>query len=95
MYRFECAVILPNYLVSSNVLYGTEALYNISENEMREIENIKEVQMRNIFQVNTGIQVPPQPCARGEVLESYHILQCDIIFSGNKTYLENFIIGLK
>ena len=76
MYRFECAVILPNYLVSSNVLYGTEALYN---NEMKEIENIKDVQMRNIFQVNIGIQVPPQPCARGEVLDSYHILQCDII----------------
>ena len=49
----ECAVILPNSLVSSNVLYGTEALYNITECEMREIENIKEVQMRN-----TGIQVP-------------------------------------
>ena len=36
----------------------TEAMYNISESEMREIEKIEESQMRNIFKVETGIQVP-------------------------------------
>ena len=34
------------------------AIFNISETEMREIERIEESQMRNIFKVETGIQVP-------------------------------------
>ena len=58
IFSFECAVILLNSLIRISVLYGTKALYNITENEMREIEKIEEDQMRNIFQVNTGIQVP-------------------------------------
>ena len=33
-------------------------MYNISQSEMREIEKIEESQMRNIFKVKTGIQVP-------------------------------------
>ena len=58
IFTFECAVILLNLLIRSSVLYGTEALYNITESEMRGIEQIEGDQMRNIFQVKTGIQVP-------------------------------------
>ena len=55
---FECDFILLNSLVRSSVLYGTEAMYNITENELRELERIEENQMKNIFKADTGIQVP-------------------------------------
>ena len=45
-------------LVQGRIYHGTEALYNITESEIRGIEQIEEDQMRNIFQVKTGIQVP-------------------------------------
>ena len=39
-------------------MYGVEAMNRIDQIEMRELEKTKEDQMRNIFQVKTGIQVP-------------------------------------
>ena len=58
MFTFECAVIFLNSLVRSSVLYATEAMYNITEKEMRQLERIEEDHMRNILDVKTGIQVP-------------------------------------
>ena len=58
IYTFECAVIFLNSLVRSSVMYGVEAMNRIDQIEMRELEKIEEDQMRNIFQVKTGIQVP-------------------------------------
>ena len=58
IFTFKCAVILLNSLIRSIVLYGAEILHNITESEMRGIEQIEEDQKRNIFQVKTGIQVP-------------------------------------
>ena len=57
-FTFECALILINSMVRSSVLYGTEAMQNITEKEMRELERIEEDHLKNIFQVKTGIQVP-------------------------------------
>ena len=57
-YTFECGFILINSLIRSSVLYGTEAMYNITEKELREIERIEENQIKNIFKAETGIQVP-------------------------------------
>ena len=57
-YTFECAFIFLNSLIRNSVLYGTEAMYNISENELREIERIEESHKKNIFKADTGIQVP-------------------------------------
>ena len=57
-FTFECGLILVNSMVRSSVLYGTEAMQNISEKEMRELERIEEDHLKNIFQVKTGIQVP-------------------------------------
>ena len=57
-YTFECGLIFLNSLIRSSVLYGAEAMYNITEKEMRELERIEEAQMKNIFQAETGIQVP-------------------------------------
>ena len=37
-YRFECGKIFLNSLVRNSILYGTEAMYNMSEREYREIE---------------------------------------------------------
>ena len=51
-------MILLNSLIRSSVLYGTEAMYNITENEIRELERIEEKQMKSIFKAETGIQVP-------------------------------------
>ena len=36
---------------------ATEAMYNITEKELREIEIIEEKQRKNIFIAETGIQV--------------------------------------
>ena len=58
IYTFECALIFLNSMVRSSVLYGVEAMYSVTQNEIKEIEKIEEDQMRNIFQVKTGIQVP-------------------------------------
>ena len=58
MYTFECAVIFLNSLVRSSIMYGTEAMYNITQKDLRELEKIEEDQMKHVFQVKTGIQVP-------------------------------------
>ena len=58
IFTFECAIIFLNSLVRSSVLYATEAMYNINEKEMRQLEKIEEDHMRNILDVKTGIQVP-------------------------------------
>ena len=36
---------------------GTEAMYNITEKKLREIERIEENQIKNTFKTETGIQV--------------------------------------
>ena len=48
-YTFECGFIFPNSLIRSSVLYGAEAMYNITEKELRELERIEENQINKIF----------------------------------------------
>ena len=57
-FTFECGFIFFNSLVRNSVLYGTEVMYKLVEQEKREIEKIEENQLKNIFKVNTGIQIP-------------------------------------
>ena len=40
------------------MLYGAEAMHNITEKELRELKRIEENQMTNIFKAETGIQFP-------------------------------------
>ena len=40
------------------MLYGAEAMHNITEKELRELKRIEENQMTNIFKAETGIHVP-------------------------------------
>ena len=40
------------------MVYGTEAMYNMTEKDVIEIERIEENQIKNIFKTDTGIQVP-------------------------------------
>ena len=42
----------------SSVLYATEAMYNINEKKMRQLEKIEEDHIRNLLDLKAGIQVP-------------------------------------
>ena len=45
-YTFECGLTFLNSLIRKSVLYGSEAMYNITKKGMREIERIEEAQMK-------------------------------------------------
>ena len=55
-YTFECAFIYMNSILRGSTLYACETYYNLSENEVREIERIDEDFMREVFE--TGKRCP-------------------------------------
>ncbi len=57
-YTFECGFIYLLSLVRSSILYGTQAMFNMTETEIRELEKIEEGFMRQLYKPSTGIQVP-------------------------------------
>ena len=53
-YTFECGLIYLRSILRGSILYGTEVMFNMSENEMRTIERIEEEQLRQIFGTEKG-----------------------------------------
>ena len=48
----ECGFIYLNSTLGESILYGAEALINITEKEFREMEKIEEEQMRLFFKTD-------------------------------------------
>ena len=41
-YYFECAVLFMNVILRGSILYASETYYNLTENQLRNIERIEE-----------------------------------------------------
>ena len=48
-YTFECGFIYLNSLLRRSILFGTEAMIDIKEDDFRKIEQLEEEQMRLLF----------------------------------------------
>ena len=55
-YFYECSKIFMNVILRGSILYAGECYYNLTEKQLRRIEQIEEKYMRNIFQ--TGRSCP-------------------------------------
>ena len=51
-YTMECGLIYLNSILRGSILYGAEALINLTEKDFREIDQIEEEQMRLLFKTD-------------------------------------------
>ena len=56
-YTFECGIIYFNSLLRSIILFAAETMYNLKENEVREIERIEEDMLRQFFKTFKGCPI--------------------------------------
>ena len=54
---FECGFIYLRSILRGSILYGTEVMFNLREQEKRTIERIEEEQMRQFFQNEKGCPI--------------------------------------
>ena len=50
-------MIYLNSLLHSSILYASEAMYNVKENELRQIERIEENMLRKLFKTGQGCPI--------------------------------------
>ena len=53
-YYFECGIIFMNVMLRSSILYACETYYNMKDNEIRQLERIKEAFMRKLLDTQIG-----------------------------------------
>ena len=51
-YYFECAVLFMNVILRGSILYASETYFNLTENQLRNIERIEEEYMRKILKTS-------------------------------------------
>ena len=53
-YTIECGIIYLNSLLRSSILFAAETMYNVKENEFRQVEPIEEDLLRKLFKTGKG-----------------------------------------
>ena len=56
-YYFECAMIFFNVILRGSILYVSETYYNLTENNLRNIERIEEGFLRKILKTQKGCPI--------------------------------------
>ena len=56
-YYFECAAIFMLSMLRPSILYASEMYYNITENQLRQIEKIEESFLRKVFKTTKGCPI--------------------------------------
>ena len=56
-YYFECAMIFFNVRLRGSILYASETYYNLTENNLRNIERIEETFLRKVLKTSKGCPI--------------------------------------
>ena len=79
-YYFECAVILMNVMVRGSILYASEMYYNLKETELRQIEQIEEGFLRQVFKTTKGCPLTQLYLSIGEKPSRFEIQKRRLLF---------------
>ena len=85
-YYFECGILFLNLMLRSSILYGSEAYYNLRENELRTLERIEESYMRQLIGTTKGCPITQLYLELGHTPARFGIMKLRLYFM--KTILE-------
>ena len=79
-YTFEGGMIYTKSLLRSSILYAAETMYNIKENEMRNLERIDENMLRQLFKTGNGCSIYQLYFESGQLPARYQIKRMKLVF---------------
>ena len=82
-YTLEGGMIYLNSLLRSSILYASEAMYNVKENELRQIERIEENMLGKLFKTVQGCPIYQIYFASGHLPAWYQIKSRKLVFYKN------------
>ena len=85
-YYFECALILMNTILRGSILYVSETYYNLTENQLRNIERIEEGYLRKVLKTSKGCPIVQLYLSMGQWPARFEIQKYRLLFL--KTILE-------
>ena len=85
-YYFECALILMNTILRGSILYASETYYNLTENQLRNIERIEEGYLRKVLKTSKGCPIVQLYLSMGQWPARFEIQKYRLLFL--KTILE-------
>ena len=56
-YTIECGMIYLNSLLRSSILFAAETMYDVKENDYRQLERIEEDMIRKLFKTSRGCPI--------------------------------------
>ena len=79
-YTFEGGMIYTNSLLRSSILYASETMYNIKENELRHLERIDENMLRQLFKTGKGCPIYQLYFESGQLPARFQIKRMKLVF---------------
>ena len=80
-YTFEGGMIYINSLLRSSILYAAETMYNVKENEMRQIERIEKNMLRKLFKTRKGCSIYQLSFESGHLPARFQIKRMKLVFN--------------
>ena len=79
-YTFEGGIIYLNSLLRSSILYGAETMYNVKENEIRQLERIEENMLRKLFKTGQGCPIYQLYFESGHCPARFQVKRMKLVF---------------
>ena len=79
-YYFECAMLFFNVILRGSILYASEAYYNLTETNLRNIERIEEGFLRKILKTQKGCPISQMYLETGQWPARFQIKKQRMLF---------------
>ena len=79
-YTIECGMIYLNSLLRSSILFASETMYDIKENDFRQLERIEEDMLRKLFKTGRGCPVFQLYLESGHLPARFYIKRTKLVF---------------
>ena len=79
-YYFECAMVYFNVILRGSILYASETYYNLTENNLRNIEKIEEGFLRKILRTQKGCPISQLYLETGQWPARFQITKLRLLF---------------
>ena len=79
-YTIECGMIYLNSLLRSSILFASETMYDIKENDFRQLERIEEDMLRKLFKTGRGCPIFQLYLESGHLPARFYIKRTKLVF---------------
>jgi hypothetical protein len=79
-YYHECALIFMNVMIRGSILYASETHYNLTENQLRNIERIEEKYLRQVLNTSKGCPIVQLYLETGQWPARFEVQKSRLLF---------------